>query len=173
MKYVIGLGANIAGLWGKPVETVRVAAARLAQIGTIRPSPLYRTVPLYRRQQAEFVNAVLLLDTDVEPRTLLQLLKSFEHAAGRLGGTPRYGPRALDLDILLAGRIVLHSADLSIPHPRVHERGFALCPLLDLIPFATHPATGRRFADYLADLQYQAPQRIGSSRLALEADASR
>ena len=102
------------------------------------------------------MNGALLLDTGVEPRTLLQLLKSLEREAGRSSGAPRYGPRALDLDILLAGRIVLHSADLHVPHPRLHERGFALRPLLDLIPLAAHPATGRRLADYLALLQRDA-----------------
>ena len=156
MQYAIGLGANVAGSWGRPARTVQVAADRLARIGTVRRSPLYRTAPLYREQQAEFVNGALLLDTGVEPRTLLQLLKSLEREAGRSSGAPRYGPRALDLDILLAGRIVLHSADLHVPHPRLHERGFALRPLLDLIPLAAHPATGRRLADYLAQLQRDA-----------------
>lgn len=161
LKYVIGLGANVAGPWGEPKATVENAAGRLAGIGVVQLSPLYRTVPLYRTRQAQFINGALLLDSDLVPRELLPLLKSLEREAGRAISAPRYGPRALDLDILLADRIVLHSADLNVPHPRLHERAFALRPLLDLIPGAIHPITGRLLADHLTDLESSELERLG------------
>ena len=151
----------MAGRWGEPAQTVAVAAQRLADVGTVRLSPLYRTVPLYRIEQAQFINGALLLDTDLVPRELLPLIKSLEREAGRAISAPRYGPRALDLDILLADGIVLHSADLHVPHPRLHERAFALRPLLDLVPEAIHPATQRPLADHLTDLGSPELEPIG------------
>ena len=138
-----------------------VAAQRLADVGAVQRSPLYRTVPLYRTEQAQFINGALLLETDLAPRELLPLIKSLERQAGRAISAPRYGPRALDLDILLADSIVLHSADLHVPHPRLHERAFALRPLLDLVPEAIHPATKRRLADHLTDLGSPELEPIG------------
>jgi 2-amino-4-hydroxy-6-hydroxymethyldihydropteridine diphosphokinase len=124
----IGVGANL----GDAAANVRQAIALLARCGTVeRVSSLYRTKAWGVTDQPDFVNAAVALRTDLEPRALLRELKALESELGR-EPTYRWGPRAVDLDILAYDDLVLDEPELQIPHPRLHERGFALIPLAEI-----------------------------------------
>ena len=124
----IGVGANL----GDARATVRGAIAALSRLGrVVRASSLYRTKPWGVIDQPDFVNAVVLLETTLEPHDLLDALKALERTFGR---TPsfRWGPRAADLDILTYDDRRIREPDLEIPHPRLFERGFVLVPLAEI-----------------------------------------
>lgn len=126
----IGIGSNA----GDAAAHVRGAFERLAQAGTVvARSPLYRTQPWGMTDQPAFVNAAAALDTALGPRDLLAALKRIEAQAGRVA-TFRWGPRVLDLDILVYDDLRLDEPDLVIPHARLRERAFALVPLADVDP---------------------------------------
>lgn len=126
----IGLGANL----GDPAETLREAARQLADLGTVGArSSLYRTLAWGVTDQPQFVNAALALETSLEPHALLAALKTLERELGRTP-TFRWGPRAIDLDILAMNGIRLDEPDLTIPHARLAERAFALVPLAEIAP---------------------------------------
>ena len=130
MIAAIGLGANL----GDPAATIELAFDRLAALGrVVARSRLYRSEPWGVRDQPAFVNAAALLDTALEPRALLDELLALERALGRVPG-PRWGPRALDLDILTYGERHIDEPDLVVPHPRLLERAFALVPLAEIDP---------------------------------------
>lgn len=126
----IAVGANL----DEPGDTVREAITALGRLGvTVRVSSLYRTKPWGVVEQPDFVNAVVLLETQLEPRALLEELKALERAFGRTQGV-RFGPRRLDLDILAYDDRRVDEPDLVIPHPRLHERAFVLVPLAEIDP---------------------------------------
>jgi 2-amino-4-hydroxy-6-hydroxymethyldihydropteridine diphosphokinase len=126
----IGIGSNA----GDAEDNVRRAFDRLAELGTVRArSSLYRTAPWGVAEQEPFINAAALVDTVLAPAALLAALKAIEAEEGRVV-TFRWGPRVLDLDILVYGDLHIDGADLTIPHPRLHERAFALVPLAEIDP---------------------------------------
>ena len=144
MRAFIGLGGN----QGDPAATFASAVAELRAMGhVVRVSSLYASAPRELMNQPEFLNAVLELETELEPGQLLFNLKRLEVALGGTRGT-RYGPRVIDLDILsFDGRCVEDmELDLIVPHPRLVERRFALEPLAELdpgcAPGATAPTCG-------------------------------
>ncbi|HEU0276443.1 MAG TPA: 2-amino-4-hydroxy-6-hydroxymethyldihydropteridine diphosphokinase [Rhodanobacteraceae bacterium] len=143
----IALGSNLDG----PRAHVEQAFAALAALpGTqVRArSRLYRTPPWGVVDQPDFVNAVAVLDTALEPRELLQALLAIEARAGRVRGI-RNGPRVLDLDLLLYGGRTIHLPELEVPHPRLQDRAFVLVPLAEVAPDLEVPGRGR-VADLLA-----------------------
>lgn len=126
----IGLGSNV----GDPVANVCAGIDALGEVGTVRKSSrLYRTKPWGRAEQADFCNAAAIVETNLSPRELLAQLKTLEQ---RLGRTPseRWGPRAIDFDILFYDDVQLDEPGLQIPHPRLMERAFALVPLAEIDP---------------------------------------
>ncbi len=124
----VGIGSNA----GDAEAHVRRAFDRLAEAGSVvARSSLYRTVPWGVTDQAPFVNAAALVDTALPPFALLAELKRIEAEEGRVT-TFRWGPRVLDLDILVYGDTRLADPGLTIPHPRLHERAFALVPLAEI-----------------------------------------
>ena len=136
----VGIGANL----GDPVARVREAIAALAalpQTRLVASSSLYRTAPLGYTAQDDFVNAACLLETDLAPRALLDRLRAIEEAAGRERSF-RNAPRTLDLDLLLYGGETIAEPGLSVPHPRLHERAFALAPVVELDPDCVIPGRG-------------------------------
>lgn len=129
----VGLGSNLSD----PAAQVRRAMDALAGLpGTeLRArSPLYRTAPVGPVEQPEFVNAVAGLETHLSPRALLESLQAIERAHGRVRCGTRWGPRILDLDILLYGDECLCEPGLRIPHPEIGARAFVLVPLADVAP---------------------------------------
>jgi 2-amino-4-hydroxy-6-hydroxymethyldihydropteridine diphosphokinase len=136
----IGIGANM----GRPAETCRTAVGKLAEIPGVRllrSSSLYRTEPVGPSDQDWFINAVAEIRTGLPPGLLLKALKEIERRLGRTEGM-KWGPRVIDLDILLYGQEVIREGELVIPHPEMHRRHFVLVPLCELASYAIHPAFG-------------------------------
>ena len=137
----VALGANI----GEPVRQVEAGFAALAALaGTrlIARSSLYRSAPVGYADQPDFINAVALIETVLEPQALLDALLAIERAHGRVREFAN-APRTLDLDIVLYGDVVMHEPGLTIPHARMLERAFVLVPLAEVAPEALVPGHGR------------------------------
>ena len=115
-------------------------------------SPFYETSPVGVSDQPLFFNAVLRLDTGIAPHDLLNRLQHIENAIFARTRTVRWGPRTIDLDLLLYGKEVIDDEILTVPHPRLAERRFVLQPLCDIAPDLVHPVLGRRMAELLAGL---------------------
>jgi 2-amino-4-hydroxy-6-hydroxymethyldihydropteridine diphosphokinase len=156
----IGLGANE----GDVIETLNasIEALRLLQAcECVGVSPFYRSAPI-DAEGPDFVNAVVALDTTVEPYALLLALMDIELRLGRRrrGADARLkAARRVDLDLLLYGALIMRSTPLTLPHPRLHERAFALRPLLDLAPDIELPGIGPA-ARLLDQLLHQRVERI-------------
>jgi 2-amino-4-hydroxy-6-hydroxymethyldihydropteridine diphosphokinase len=145
----LGLGTNIP----PEEERLREALERLAAVG-VRPvklSSLWRTEPWGRVDQPWFLNLVAKAETDFPPRALLSVCKGVERAMGRVD-RGRFGPREVDIDILLYEDLVEASEDLVIPHPRLAFRRFVLEPFCEIAPEVRHPRLGRTMAEILATL---------------------
>jgi 2-amino-4-hydroxy-6-hydroxymethyldihydropteridine diphosphokinase len=156
-RAAIGLGANL----GDPVAQLRAAIdaiGRLPGTRVIAVSSFYRTAPVGFTAQPDFVNAAVSVETALEPRALLDALKAIEIAAGRERSF-KDAPRTLDLDVLLYDDRTIDEPGLTVPHPRMHERAFALAPLVEIDPDAVVPGRGR-VADLLARCADQKIRRI-------------
>jgi 2-amino-4-hydroxy-6-hydroxymethyldihydropteridine diphosphokinase len=144
----IGIGSNL----DDPEQQVRGAIdalRRLPRSTFVGASRLYRTAPWGRADQPAFVNAAASVSTALAPRELLDALLAIERAHGRTRDGERWGPRVIDLDILVYGDATLDEPGLRVPHPRLAERAFALLPLADLDPDLEIPGLGsvRRLAE--------------------------
>jgi 2-amino-4-hydroxy-6-hydroxymethyldihydropteridine diphosphokinase len=147
----IGIGSNMCD----PAARCRDAVRRLGEVPEIRllrSSSLYRTEPVGPRDQPWFINAVAEIRTGLRPQGLLAALKGIEREMGRIEG-PRWGPRVMDLDLLLYGQEVLAEEGLAIPHPEMHRRRFVLEPLCELASYVIHPAFGVSVRGLLDRLQ--------------------
>jgi 2-amino-4-hydroxy-6-hydroxymethyldihydropteridine diphosphokinase len=137
----LGLGSNL----GDRAAMLQLAIDDLAADPAVRVvavSHVYETAPVGGPEQDDYLNAVVAIETDLEPRALLALAHRAEERAGRLR-TVRWGPRSLDVDVLLVGDRRVDEPDLQVPHPRLHERGFVLAPLHDVAPdLVAEPAGG-------------------------------
>ena len=132
----IGLGANV----GNRLANLRLALARMRTFARLEAvSRLYETAPVGLEEQPPFLNAACRITTGLEPAALFRFLKNLEAEIGRRPGGPQWGPRPIDLDILLYGERVVETNALRIPHPRLAERAFVLAPLCDLAPDLPHP----------------------------------
>jgi 2-amino-4-hydroxy-6-hydroxymethyldihydropteridine diphosphokinase len=141
----VGLGSNLGDREG----AIRAAADA---IGARRLSPVVETDPWGYEDQPRFLNAVAELETELDPRALLDLLLEVERSLGRVRTGPRWGPRTIDLDLLLYGEKRITEPDLEVPHPRMHERAFVLEPLAALAPELEIPGRGT-VSEALAGLQ--------------------
>ena len=132
----IALGANLASWAGPPEVTLAAAVERLGSLGRVTArSSLYSTEPVGFAEQPRFVNAVVALETALEPRELLNKLLGIEKEFGRdRSASILNGPRTLDLDILLIGHLQVNEPGLVLPHPRLAERAFVLVPLYEIAP---------------------------------------
>jgi 2-amino-4-hydroxy-6-hydroxymethyldihydropteridine diphosphokinase len=109
----------------------------------VRTSPLYRSAPLDGSDQPDYINAVSALLTRLDANRLLACLQEIEKAQGRSRGAEKWGPRTLDLDLLVYSSAVIDEKDLKVPHPGIGGRNFVLLPLLDIAPHLTIPGLGR------------------------------
>ncbi len=153
----IGLGSNMGSRAGM------LALARQALEETLGPieraSRIYETEPVGGLPgQGRYLNQVVLLRSAEEPARLLRMLQAIERRLGRVR-RQRWGPREIDLDLLLADRLVVHTRVLDLPHPRLSERAFVLVPLFEVLPEWVHPETGESVGDML--------QRCGSEGVEL------
>ena len=141
-KAWIALGSNL----DDPPARVSSAMDQLGRIPTTRViarSSLYQTRPWGVTDQPDFINAVVLTQTSLEPRQLLDALLEIEVGQGRRrDAEQRWGPRRLDLDLLLYDELIMDTDGLTLPHPRMHERAFVLIPLLELDPELSVPRRG-------------------------------
>ena len=157
----VALGSNLASRWGAPEANLHEAVRRIAALGRVRAvSSFYATAPVGYIDQPEFLNAALLLETELEPLELMRELLAIERALGRdrSGAVPK-GPRILDLDLLLMDDLILTDArsedgqvELTLPHPAMHTRRFVLEPLAEIAPALRDPATQCTVAELLAAL---------------------
>lgn len=140
----IALGSNL----GNSLQTLEAAVAALAQTPKIAlqaRSQWYQTKAV-GPPQPDYLNGCVLLTTTLNPHALLQVLLDIEKQFGRVR-RERWGPRTLDLDLLLYADRVLHTPDLQIPHPRMTERAFVLIPLAEIAPDWIEPVSGKAIAD--------------------------
>ncbi len=149
MRAYVGLGSNLGDRAAYLLLGLS-ALSRLPKTHLLRLSPVYETDPV-GPPQPPYLNMVAELETELSPKGLLAEMLRIEKALGR-ERRERWGPRTLDLDLLLYGDLVLEEEGLSVPHPRLHERAFVLVPLLDLLPEGRHPLLGQSFAELLASL---------------------
>jgi 2-amino-4-hydroxy-6-hydroxymethyldihydropteridine diphosphokinase len=136
----VGLGANME----RPAVQCFEATEKMHAtdgVHVLRSSSLYRTEPVENREQSWFVNAVVEIRTVLRAGKLLQALLAIERAMGRQREAP-WGPRIIDLDLLLYGQEVIAAPDMVIPHPAFHKRRFVLVPLHEIAPYVIHPAFG-------------------------------
>ncbi|MBT8447594.1 MAG: 2-amino-4-hydroxy-6-hydroxymethyldihydropteridine diphosphokinase [Gammaproteobacteria bacterium] len=160
----IALGSNL----GDSLHILRQAAEALEDLagGGLSYSRIYRSAPVGPPGQEDYLNAVVGMATDLEPLALLDTLQAIEQAAGR-ERTTRWGPRTLDLDLLLYGRLSLSQERLQLPHPRMAERDFVLKPLQDLLGPDYRP-TG---AETIAALLQRCPDnKLRDSGLSWQSD---
>jgi len=128
VRAFLGLGSNLGDRW----EYLRAAVAALPDVVAV--SPVYETKPVGGpKGQGPYLNLVVELDTDLGPRELLGLAQGLERDAARVR-VERWGPRTLDVDVLLVGEMRIDEPDLVVPHPRMYERRFVVAPLADLAP---------------------------------------
>jgi 2-amino-4-hydroxy-6-hydroxymethyldihydropteridine diphosphokinase len=149
------MGSNVASWAGTPEATLTAAAVRMERLGrVVGRSSLYSTEPVGYAEQPRFLNAVVALETELEPRALLDGLLALELEFGRdrAGGFAN-GPRTLDLDVLLFGERKVSEADLEIPHPRLAERLFVLTPLGEIATAVSVPGLGKTVGELLDELR--------------------
>ncbi len=138
-QVVFSLGSNE----GDSLEILQAAVDRLAETPNlilVDVSPVYRTKPVGNTDQPDFLNLVVIADSTLEPSTLLERGQAIESAYGRYRDPDNPGgPRTLDIDLIMVGKRTSQTDDLTLPHPRAHERAFVLVPWLDIEPRATLP----------------------------------
>ena len=149
----LGVGSNL----GNREKHISDAEAKLSEVLLgMRRSRLYQTLPRYHENQPLFLNTVFCGMTSLQPHELLACMQKAEVDAGRDRGASGWmGPRPIDLDILLFGEKSIKTTDLTIPHPRMAERGFVLIPLLELDPVIKDPVSGVKYSEIAAALPRQ------------------
>jgi 2-amino-4-hydroxy-6-hydroxymethyldihydropteridine diphosphokinase len=146
LRVVIGLGANL----GDRLATMREAVVRIATVEGVRVlarSRLYETAPVGLVDQPAFLNGAVLVECALSARAMLDALLAVERELGRTRAADdvRWGPRTIDLDVLWIEGLSVEDPQLTVPHPRLVERAFALVPMLDVAPGAKHPKTGEPY----------------------------
>jgi 2-amino-4-hydroxy-6-hydroxymethyldihydropteridine diphosphokinase len=145
-EVLLGLGANL----GDPRRQLAQAVARIgALVDEVRVSSVYRTEPVGHRDQPDFYNLVVGGWTTIRPGPLLRELLSIEDGLGRGRSVPN-APRTIDIDLLAYGDVVMETAELTLPHPRMAARGFVLHPLAEVAPEWVHPRLGRTARELLS-----------------------
>jgi 2-amino-4-hydroxy-6-hydroxymethyldihydropteridine diphosphokinase len=152
----IALGSNL----GDRKVNLETAIDNLPpKVWVLAQSKIYQTAPWGYDDQPDYLNQVIKCETMLSPEELWRYVNELENQLGRQP-TFRYGPRLIDIDILFYGDLVLHSPDLIIPHPRLHERSFVLVPLNDLAPKLHHPVSGKTVENMLKEVGHEGVSRF-------------
>ncbi len=159
-RVYLGLGTNLGDRWANLLRAIEGLRAFVAVDAV---SPVYETEPWGYANQPPFLNAVVTGLTALSPHDLLSALKQLERDVGRRP-TFRYGPRVIDLDILFYGTLCLDGPDLTIPHPRLHERAFVLVPLAHIAPDLLHPILGTSMRALLGNVDTSTVRLLGEVR---------
>lgn len=160
MRAYVGLGSNL----GDREAMIRLALddlARLPETTLVKASSLYDTEPAGEVDQPNFLNAVAAIETGLTARQLLWNLQLIEKRLGRVRNQ-KWGPRTMDLDLLLYGSLIIEEADLQVPHPELTRRSFVLVPLVEIEPMLAHPATGETLIQHLSRLNTRPPVKRGT-----------
>lgn len=157
----IGIGSNL----GNRQENCLRAIELLEKSGILvtKRSLMYETEPWGKKDQPRFINMAIEIETFLEPRELLKTIKDVEGEMGRKDSF-KWGPRVVDLDILLFDSIIVKEDDLEIPHPLMHERDFVLRPLCEIAPERIHPILKVRVCDLMQELRYRHSERSEESQ---------
>ena len=158
-RVYIGLGSNLAEP-RQQLHSALQAIAALPHSQLLGVSSFYLSDPLGPADQPRYVNAVAALDTELSPLSLLDALQTIELEQGRTRKAERWGPRTLDLDILLFGDQLIDEPRLKVPHYHMQERAFVLYPLAELAPADLRLADGRTLADLLAACPFVGLERL-------------
>ena len=154
----LGLGSNL----GDRLTALQTSLDYLNQSETIRltrVSPVYETVPVGGPEQPDYLNAAAEIETETEPNELLHICREIENKLGRTRSV-HWGPRTIDIDILLYGGEHIQTDMLTIPHPHMHERAFVLKPLADIAPQAVHPVSGKTIDELLGYLDCSGVRKL-------------
>jgi 2-amino-4-hydroxy-6-hydroxymethyldihydropteridine diphosphokinase len=149
-RSVVGLGANLGDRLGAMQTAVREIERAGHFVDIV--SRVYATAPVGGPPQGEFLNAAVLILHDGPATDLMDTLLEVERGLGRVRG-PRWGPRTIDLDLLWIEGLLVEAPTLTVPHPHLRERAFAVAPLLDVVPDARDPRTGERYALPAGDIR--------------------
>ena len=158
----IGLGSNLESVFGDRRANLEKALERLSRtdgIRIVKVSSVYETAPMGPRDQGLFLNAAAELATRLQPEPLLDVLLAVEDGMGRVRER-RWGPRVIDLDLLLYGQRVMKTKRLTLPHPEMAGREFVLAPLAEIAPLAIHPVSGITVAEMSASVTGQGVRRL-------------
>jgi len=154
----VSLGSNIGDRAGQIERALQLLSS--GDLTVVSTSGLYETAPRDYTDQPWFLNKVAEIQTSLSPLELLQRAAGVENQLGRQRMIDK-GPRTVDIDVLLFGELVINTPDLTLPHPRMHERRFVLEPLVEIAPDARHPVLNRTMREMLADVQDQVVRRAG------------
>ena len=161
----LGLGSNLNGPWGGRRANLKKSLELLLRLPGVELrvlSSFYETEPLGPKDQGRFVNAAAEIRTGEGPEELLDELQAVEEAMGRVR-QERWGPRIIDLDILIWGERMIETKRLTIPHPELTRREFVLAPLAEIAPGLIHPPSGRTMTELLDLVPDQGVRRVGEA----------
>jgi 2-amino-4-hydroxy-6-hydroxymethyldihydropteridine diphosphokinase len=153
----IALGSNLSSSFGDREANLREALRRIDVLGRVSAvSSFFDTEPVGYTEQPRFLNGAALLETELAPVGLLRGLLEIERQMGRdRTAAVAKGPRVIDLDLLMYGGVVMETAELTLPHPEMHERAFVLAPLVEIAPEMKHPVLQSSVAELFAKLKSQ------------------
>lgn len=153
LRVYLGIGSNL-GDRKKNISSAFEALDKEKNISPVRISAIYETEPEYVKNQPKFLNCAAEISTLLLPAGLLKLLKEIEKKLGRTKGE-LWGPRVIDLDILLYGSLIVDQPGLRIPHPRFEERIFVLLPMAEIAPDLRHPVSGKTMKELLCSFLWR------------------